>query len=161
MCLALEFASPNVAEQHKQRHTIFAERLLRVTFRLGTEWSFPWPALEKRITKSQSPRRPVLGTGPTCPRCRLSSKWKVTHWKSVNTRAFLGTILHAGQTTVDFEGWRQAFQPEPLCRSDGSSQAVAQAVTDGSTLTSSRLTARYRARFVWREAVARIFHKMS
>ena len=35
--LALEFASPNVAEQHKQRHTIFAERLLRVTVRLGTE----------------------------------------------------------------------------------------------------------------------------
>jgi hypothetical protein len=35
--LALEFASPNVAEQHKQRHTIFAERLLRVTFRLSTE----------------------------------------------------------------------------------------------------------------------------
>ena len=33
--------------------------------------SFPWPALETRFTKSQSPRRPVLGTGTTCPRCRL------------------------------------------------------------------------------------------
>src|SRR5258707_15560807 len=32
--------------------------------------SFPWPALETRFTKSQSPRRPVLGTGTTCPRCR-------------------------------------------------------------------------------------------
>jgi hypothetical protein len=45
-------------------------------------------------------------------------------------RHFLGLILHAGQATVDFEGWRQAFQPESRCRSDGSSQAVAQAVTD-------------------------------
>ena len=34
--------------------------------------SFPWPALETHITKSQSPRRPVLGTGTTCPRWRLS-----------------------------------------------------------------------------------------
>ena len=33
----------------------------------------------------------------------------------------------------------QAFQPESLCRSDGSSQAVAQAVTDGlATLTAWR-----------------------
>jgi hypothetical protein len=43
---------------------------------------------------------------------------------------FRGLVLHAGQTTVDFEGWRQAFQPESFCRSDGSSQAVDQTVTD-------------------------------
>jgi hypothetical protein len=32
---------------------------------------------------------------------------------------------------VDFEGRRQALQPESVCRSDGSTEPVAQAVTSG------------------------------
>jgi hypothetical protein len=41
--------------------------------------SIPWPALETRVAKSQSPRRPVLGTGITCPCCRLFGKCSAFH----------------------------------------------------------------------------------
>jgi hypothetical protein len=34
--------------------------------------SFPWPALERVSQSHYSSRRPVLGTGTTCPKCRLS-----------------------------------------------------------------------------------------
>src|ERR1017187_8300077 len=53
--------------------------------------SFPWPALETRFTKSQSPRRPVLGTGSTCPRWRLFVQVESTSVEAVNTSAFLRT----------------------------------------------------------------------
>jgi hypothetical protein len=45
--------------------------------------SFPWPALETRFTKSQSPRRPVLGTGTTCPRWRLYDQVPISKWATL------------------------------------------------------------------------------
>ena len=44
-----------------------------------------------RLTKSQSPRRPVWEQEPLVRKADYTSKWKVTHWKSVNPSAFFRT----------------------------------------------------------------------
>jgi hypothetical protein len=66
------------------------------SYQCACEVSFSVCIGRLKLSRSRS-RTPVNWREATCTRCRLSSKWKVTHWKSVNTRAFFGIYLGRGR----------------------------------------------------------------
>src|SRR5580698_355509 len=55
--------------------------------------SFPWPALERVSQSHYSSRRPVVGTGTTCPKCRLErSRWRGGHCLGVERLAVVAEV---------------------------------------------------------------------